>query len=398
MRLRLQPCLLLIALLLFPASAIAQAGRPAPTLKWLRFRITEVLWIRADSAQVRLEAGTSGGVLTGMVGEAISVRRDSMTSRGGSSLGDAQVLLSDSTGSLVAIKLTDGSKPEQRVFEGDLVSLQLEERYSVTPTLLTELVTRRIIYRDDDGGEFYRFWKVLQHDNDSLMTPALIAMAADLHAVAKRVDTAIAADDQLRQPIEKGRYKGRSVLAVLASATPEDLSRYLDFVVSYPGHYLGRSLHLGSAFAAWIGDDATPGKAAVRDELLAAKSDDERRQLIKSQPNALSDGVWLGEWRTQTTRLAEARRFDEARALNHISSLVVEVYDLKEQRGLVLFEAAQIEFHAKNRDAAIAGYRAAIPALQAADDEQGVRYALNNIADELNQLGRYVDAMAVWDT
>jgi CHAT domain-containing protein/tetratricopeptide (TPR) repeat protein len=333
-----------------------------------------------------------------MTGSATAVRSDSMTKRGGSTLGLAEVLRSDSSSSVVAIELTDGSKPDQRIYAGDLVSLQLEERYSLTPTVLSELVARRISYTNDDGDNFYGYWYILLRDNDSLLTPILAAMAADLHAVAKRVDSTLASDDELRQPLKEGHYQGRSVLTILATATSEDASRYLDFVTSYPGSYVGRQLQFGASFANWLVSGATPGKAAVRDELLAAKNDAERQRLIAAQPDALSDGVWVSEWITQTTRLAEARRFDDARALNHISMLVVDGYDIKSQRGLVMFEAAQIDFHAKNREAAIAGYRAAIPALQAAEDEQGVRYALNNIADELNQLGRYVDAMAVWDT
>jgi len=398
MRLRLSPLLALLALLLAPAIGSAQAGRPAPTLKWLRFRITEVLWLRGDSAQVRVEGGTNAGVLQGMTGAAIAVRRDSMTHRGGSSLGDAEVLQSDTGGSTVAIKLTDPGVPEQQVFEGDVISLQLEERYSLTPTLLTELVARRITYTDDDHNPFYGFWNVLLGDNDSLLTPVLAAMANDLRAVAKRVDAAIAADDELRKPIEKGYYRGRSIMEILASATPEDASRFLDFVVSYPGPYIGRPLNLASTVGDWLSSGATPGKLAVRDELLAAKTDDERRRLIAAQPDALSDGIWVAEWNTQTGRLAKAKQFEAARALNHIALLVVNGYDLKARRGWVLFQGAQTEGQARDREAAITAYRAAIAAFQTSQDEEGIRFALNNIADQLTHLGRYVPAMAVWDT
>lgn len=398
MRLRVQPSLLLAALLLLPAAALAQGTRPSPTLKGLRFRITEVLWQRGDSAQVRLEGGSGAGILQGMEGTAIAVRRDSMTHRGGTLLGDALVIESDTAGSTASIKLTDPAAPEKQIYAGDLVGLQLEERYSLTPTLLTELITRRISYTDDDGHAFYGYWNVLLGDNDSLLTPVLAAMANDLHAVAKRVEPAIPADDDLRKPLEKGHYQGRSVLAILAGATPEDISRYIDFVVSYPGPYLGRPLSLAGAVADWLSAGATPGKLAVRDELLAAKSDDERRRLIAAQPDALSDGIWVGEWNTQTSRLAKAGRYDEARALNHIAMLVVDGYDLKQKRGWVIFQGAQTEHQARQRDQAIALYRAAIEAFKVADDEEGVRFALNNIADQLNRLGRYVASMAVWDT
>ncbi len=398
MRLRVQPFLLCAALLLAPVAAVAQGARPGATLKGLRFRITEVLWQRGDSARVRVEAGSNAGVLQGMTGLAIAVRRDSMNHRGGTTLGDAMVLTSDSSGSTVAIRLTDPGLPEKQIFEGDLIGLQLEERYSLTPTLLTELVARRITYTGDDHNSFYGFWNVLLGDNDSLLTPVLAAMANDLHAVARRVDSSVAADDPLRQPIEKGYYKGRDVMRILASATPEDASRYLDYVVSYPGPYLGRPLSFAVSFADWLSNGATPGKIAVRDALLAAKDDDERRRLIAAQPDALSDGIWVGEWNTQTLRLSKAKQFDAARALNHIALLVVDGYNLKARRGWVLFQGAQIAYQAKDLEGAIARYRAAIAAFQVAEDEEGVRFALNNIADELSHLGRYVPAMAVWDT
>jgi len=390
------PLLLAGTLALLPRLASAQNPDNPVTEKELLFRITEVRYAAGDSALVRLETGTAGGIEVGMTGSAVAVRLDSLPPRGGKVLGRARVVASDSTGSTALIRLSDPDQPATRIYAGDLVELTLVERYSRTPGMLTDLVTERISLAGDDGVEFYRLWSVLFNDGDSLETKVLRAMVADLRAVATRLqgDTS----EALNSPITQGPYQGKSLLQLVASATEQDLQDYFDYMISYPGGFKGHHLTIAVAFADWAQKGATPGVIGVRDGLLAARDDAERLRLIEAQPDALSDGVWLSSWNTTAAEWAGSGRAAEARALNHVVLMVVDAYQLERRRGWALFGVAQVEHRLGNREAAIAAYRQAIPVFQAADDEEGVRYALNNIADEFNGLNRFVEAVAIWDT
>jgi CHAT domain-containing protein/Tfp pilus assembly protein PilF len=390
---------LVLGLLLgLPAGLGAQAPRAPISAMTLRFRITAVTPRADGTVEATLEAGLRAGIEEGMECDGTAVKVDSLGSRGGADVGSGRIIHSDSSASIALIRLTDPATPEKRLYAGDLVAIRLEERYSTHATLLTELVNRRISLTDDDGNSFYGFWKVLLQDDDSLANPAYAAMATDLHAVATRVLKGLSDTSSLRQPISAGYYRGRSLIDVLTRATPADVVRYLDYVTSWPAGYIGRDLALGPAFARWADGGALPGKFGVRDDLLAIPNDADRLRRIKELKDALSDGIWLGNWNRTAEAWAEAGRLEEARRLNLVALQVVEAYDITDRRGWVLFSQAQIESAARERAAAIAAFRRSIPAFQKASDEEGVRFALNNIANEMNRLGQYVQAVAIWDT
>ncbi len=384
------------ALALCPGIAAAQDPDNPVSEKELLFRITEVRYAGGDSAVVTLETGTAGGIEAGMPGLARGVRHDTLPPRTGRNLGPARVVSSDSNEATAVIRMTDPDQPAYRVLPGDLVELTLVERYSPTPGVLTDLVSQRISFGGDDGSELYQMWNVLFRDSDSLTTRVLRTMVVDLRKVAKRLsgDTSTA----LNTPIASGRHAGKTLLQLVGKATEADLRGFFDYMVSYPGTYKGRHLNLAVTFTDWANRGALPGKDTVRDELLAARDDAERRQLIADQPDALSDGVWLTDWNATANDWASVGKVEEARALNRLVLLVVDAYKLDSRRGWALFGLAQIEHRLRNREAAIAAYRRSIPAFERAEDEEGVRYALNNIADELNRLNRFVEAVAIWDT
>ncbi len=384
------------ALALSPSLAAAQDPDNPVTEKELLFRITEVRYASRDSAIVTLETGIAGGIEAGMLGSAVGVRHDTLPPRTGRNLGPARVVSSDSTVSTAVIHVSDPDEPAYRVLPGDLIQLTLVERYSPTPGLLTDLVGQRISFGGDDGSELYQMWNVLFRDSDSLTTRVLRTMVVDLRKVAKRLsgDTSAA----LTTPIARGRHAGKTLLQLVGKATEADLRGFFDYMVSYPGSYKGRHLNLAVTFADWANRGALPGKEAVRDELLAARDDAERRRLIADQPDALSDGVWLSDWNSTANDWASSGKVEEARALNRLVLMVVDAYKIESRRGWALFGLAQIEHRLGNREAAILAYRQSIPAFERADNEEGVRYALNNIADELNRLNRFVEAVAIWDT
>jgi len=384
------------AVVLSPGVASAQNPDHPLTEKELLFRIREVRYTGADSAVVVLEIGTAGGIEAGMVGSAVGVRHDTLPPRTGRNLGPAWVVASDSNSATAVIRMKEPGQAAYRVLPGDLVELTLVERYSPTPGVLTDLVTQRISFGGDDGTELYQMWNVLFRDGDSLTSAVLRRMVVDLRKVAKRLSSDTSA--ALNTPIVSGRHAGKTLLQLVGKATEADLRGFFDYMVSYPGGYKGRHLNLAVTFADWANRGALPGKDAVRDELLAASDDAERRRLIMAQPDALSDGVWLGDWNRTANDWAGGGREADARRLNRVVLLVVDAYRLESRRGWALFGLAQIEHRLGNREAAIAAYRQAIPAFERVEDEEGVRYALNNIADELNRLNRFVDAVAVWDT
>jgi len=391
-----RPLVLAAALALCPAVASAQNPDNPVSEKDILFRITEVRDAGGDSVLAVLETGIGGGIEAGMLGAAIGIHHDTLARRTGRNLGTARIVSSDTNTATAVIHLREPGQPAFRVLPGDLIELTLVERYSPTPGFLTDLATQRISIAGDDGKELYRLWSVLFEDSDSMETRVLRAMVLNLRKVAKRLSGDTSAS--LNTPISRGRYAGRTLLQLVGRATEADLRGLFDYMTSYPGGFKGRHLNLAVTFGDWADRGATPGKHAVRDELLAAPDDAERRRLIDGQPDALSDGVWLGDWNSTAIEWAGSGKEAEARALNRVVLMVVDAYKIESRRGWAIFATAQIEHRLRNREAAIAAYRQAIPAFQRADDEEGVRYALNNIADELNLLNRFAEAVAIWDT
>jgi len=53
-------------------------------------------------------------------------------------------------------------------------------------------------------------------------------------------------------PLEDGKFKGISMLDALSMTTEEDIIAFLNFIISYPGKYIGQKWKFNEIYATWV--------------------------------------------------------------------------------------------------------------------------------------------------
>jgi len=250
---------------------------------------------------VAIPRGKTHGLLKGRRGRVHAIRKKSKKTA--EFLGYAQVEEANDKAARVRVTLID---PKNACRKGDLIELDclLEKRER---GIFWELAKRHIQLRGDLVDHRY-------YDFDSLVeTPARTdALLDSMVARIRESGLSFADMEGLKTVLPSGRYKGRKVSDLMTGATRQELMDFLGFVLSYPGKYLGKVWRVDEIFATWLINAAPYSKMELADAVVAAKTDDDRQELLAVAPELRAEV--LAELMRRSRALAGKRRLDEARA------------------------------------------------------------------------------------
>ncbi len=378
--LRLYPALL--ALLLLPAPGLlAQGARPLRS-RLVHYPVTRLLGQRGDTVLVRIPGGTADGLFLGARGRATDNENW---------LGAATVVGASADSADVAVV----GGPAGVLKAGHLVALPSRLPTPPRPGLLTDLIELGIEFVGLERQPFLSRRAILRLDGDSLETVVLDSLTADIHATAVMVEDAFDSASDLKRRRAAGRYAGQSAFQVMQRATPADVGRFLRFVRSWPGKYMGRTWKINETFATWLINDAPMGEDDLRDSLLALPTAAARRPVIVANAKDIQ-GNFLTWWNNETSEWAGDGRLEDARRLNALAFEVAAVLADTVNQGWAELRRAQLLRRAEAYDSAIGAAQAALGHFEAGAEFQGAGYAADEVGDIQLLLSRNAEGLAAY--
>ena len=271
----------------------------------------------------------------------------------------------------------------------DVVDLRFRLEAPPRRQLTWELIIYGITLTDFEGVAFYDFREAMvsrSASQDSLV----------YHRAAKSVEEIldVAADiESLNEPIESGRYAGRTSNEVLAVTTPAMVEDFFQYMASHPVGYMGGSHLFVDLYVTWLMAGALSSPTEALEDGLAEGLDAFRARLDEYM-------TWIGDPRVDDTwalrfysrvreRWTEERHAERMEILALFHALC-EVADAPRWWDLYWTARADILKSNEDYEAAIEAYSEAIAA--AVGDATSQAISENNLAGVYRYLERYEES------
>lgn len=378
--------LALTGLSLGPATPLAgQEQRPLRS-RLVHYPVDRLLGQRGDTALALIRAGSGDGLFEGARGRGTDGNRY---------LGSVTVRRLGPDSAVVQVVLPAGAGI--RLEPGHLVALPTRLPAPPRAGILTDLMELGIEFVGLSRQEFLPRRRILRLDGDSLERVLLDSMTADIRETADYVRDMFDSTSDLKRVRTAGRYQGRSAFQVMETATPADVRRFLVFVRSWPGKYMGKRWKINETFATWVINDAPFGQDDLRDSLLALPTAAARRPVVLAHADDIR-GNFLTWWNNEAAEAARGGRLPDARRMIAlVYEAAVVLADTANQGWAELRRAQLLEVEEKFEEA-ISANRAALGLFRAAREWQGAGYAADNIGDLQLRLSRGAEGLAAYDS
>ncbi|MEM8885900.1 MAG: tetratricopeptide repeat protein, partial [Planctomycetota bacterium] len=232
--------------------------------------------IRPQEGRVRmllLPRGSEHGIRKGDRGKLIAVRKGKLNMQ---TLGYAEV---EQVATRVSrVRLTLRSREECRI--GDRV--EMSTRVPKRPRgILWKLANLDIGLRNASKTHRYYRWEEMRTAETPAGTDALLD---EMIALIKQSAKQYAEMEALKKTLASGRYEGRKVGDLMLHVTRAELLDFLNFVVSYPGKYIGQVWRIDEIYATWLLNAAPYSEVELTTKLRATEGTVARRALLGQAP------------------------------------------------------------------------------------------------------------------
>lgn len=191
---------------------------------------------------------------------------------------------------------------------GDLLYVEVGYDMGGNKGIFDELVALGVIFKDYNGDLMYNY-RLTQSMNQKRSEQLLIRMMRNTvrHTARELYDPN---SDDYTQPLDSGAFKGLNMWEAMLQSTDADIRAFLQFVIDYPGKYMGRNFRIDETYATWIINNTPVG-------------DDYARMMLDNYLE-ISDQAELNEWTEKYARYLEVAEFDFQRINDVINELVIE--------------------------------------------------------------------------
>ncbi|TNF23334.1 MAG: CHAT domain-containing protein [Deltaproteobacteria bacterium] len=155
----------------------------------------------------------------------------------------------------------------ERIVPGASVDVNTRVDAGTYQGLLLGLALNGIVFLDNTATPIVTLEALLGARDGALEQRALEQMVVCGHEV-------IEFTLELKNPVTRGKWKGRVMADVLRDSAPDDYRAFLRFVRDFPGKYIGKPWKISETYATWILNDTPPSEEDRLTELLAAKGRD----------------------------------------------------------------------------------------------------------------------------
>jgi CHAT domain-containing protein len=250
-----------------------------------------------------------------------------------------------------------------------------------------ELARLGIFMTDNAVAPLYS-WRAL------LATPDVDHEQAFLPAAQLALDETAQYADELVSPdgATMARFGTLNVGAAMRAADLDDHLSFVEFVLSYPGKYIGHDWKYSETFATWV-LNASPTSAAEAERRATRLAPAERDAYVASLGTLLADDAFFSQWYTDAWRAKGEKRYDDALAIADLMAAAVPYTHDPYMPSVSWAIRGDILSDIDRDDEAIAAYQKAI-AVAARPGDRAVGW--NNLADVYQGQHRYPDAIAAY--
>ncbi|MEM6783902.1 MAG: CHAT domain-containing protein [Bacteroidota bacterium] len=349
-----------------------------------------------DSLLVLFGRGPLDRLVPGGRGTPYSVYQVEQHDSGGDALGTARFVSSTASKAVAHVRIQDDEDPQRRLYPGDLLELPITVPATTYEGLLLYLAQLGIQLTDNGWGALVTpedvFGLRTAEDEQARLQPFVDAVheIGTFLAGLQENGTLAASYEVLLPPIEQGFYEGRLPFELMQEATTDDLVRFLDFVRSYPGKYLGGRWKISETFATWLINSAPLGRDGLRDFLLGADDLD----AAIAQYAYEHDQGFLDDWRDEAQELGRLGRLDDAFRLLDLAERTARHQGWEADVASALFSRGFILTEAGRYRESVPAYEQAIAEYERLGRVVALLDALYNISINHVAVGDYAAALA----
>jgi Uncharacterized protein conserved in bacteria len=382
----------------------AAGTSPAPTptvMEEIACRVLSVEPGQGNTRIVTVDRGTMDGLVTGWSGAYHSTyaeAQDGKPARDSKERGKA-VLLDVSEQTARARVTMNDPKGDGLVRVGDLVIVKAKvPQVEGGRSLFWRLARLHIDLISLDRATKFVSLRSLRDETAADAAAPFEAMAEDIRYAGREFGDS----PQLTAPLKAGRYKNRSVRQVMETVGREDLTAFAQFVLSFPGKYMGRDWKVSEVFATWVLNEAPVSSEELVARLLAVSAPAERLALLRAHEKEIRQEDMVGSWLDMVDQ--RSRAGDKAGAIRvaELALWAAQRLALPERIAWGHFGRARaLDAAGRTKDALVA-YDDALKAFRSGkprteDFRKGEAFSLNNRATLLYSLGRYQEALEAFE-
>lgn len=288
------------------------------------FRIAAAKRINNDSVIALLSGGKKLGIEMGTTGVVKGVYKTN-DDRSNLELGFANVFKVTDTSAFISIKPTDktGTKKAYEIRQGDYVVLKIKVPKLPYRSIFFELALQDIQFNNLYADKLYEVEDLFYRDGKKLEDSLLQASAKDVFATydALKDDTTF---NSLKQPLQQGRYTGRSVFDVMKNCLPADIKGFLNYVSNYPNKYIGNTWKMNETFATWVFNNAPYSQREILDSILAYKNNPAKLKAFINKTIALiKEKDFVNDWISDAATALEEDNTTKAKQLFEVAKLII---------------------------------------------------------------------------
>ncbi|MEM8598788.1 MAG: CHAT domain-containing protein [Bacteroidota bacterium] len=349
-----------------------------------------------DSVLVLFGNGPLDRLVPGGRGTPYSVFQVAQHESGGDALGTARFVSGGERKAVAHVQLSKPKAPRMRLYAGDLLELPIVIPASTYDGLFLYLAQLGIRLTDNESVPLVTPEEVFALRSAADERARLQPFVDAVHEVGaflvglQENDNLPAAYRVLLDPIERGYYEGRLPFDLMQEATTDDLVRFLDFVRSYPGKYLGGRWKISETFATWLVNSTPLGRDGLRDFLLDADDLDAAiaRYAYEHDQNFLDD------WRDEAQELGRLGRLDDAFRLLDLAERTARHQGWEAEVASTLFSRGYILTDAGRYRESVPAYEQAVAEYERLGRVVALLNALFNISINQVAVGDYAAALA----
>jgi CHAT domain-containing protein/tetratricopeptide (TPR) repeat protein len=337
-----------------------------------------------DGQQGVVEAGQATGLVVGGLRPVYRSDQD----EGYAMIGDAELSRIGDTLTVVTFLPADDDTLEI----SDLVKMRLERPRPEGDPLIWRLACLGVALLDVSSEVIFTQSDILG-DVDGPTDEQILSRCAELvRDLAARLT--IEEYPGVFDPIEGGRYAGRTTIDVMTRATPDDIRSMCYYLVSYPHMYIGYRWCIENIFANWVSNGGSDSSLEILYAVLEMEHD-EALAHIEARRQFAIDLVIMDEWYTEMTRCNEEGRQDAREAIITVMGWLAEAIDLPRFQELYWSAKANFDQDREDWDSAVEGWLSAAEASEDGSRSEAIYF--NNRANALFSAARYEEALASYE-
>ncbi|MBU0488047.1 MAG: caspase family protein [Bacteroidetes bacterium] len=219
------------------------------------FRVNEVKYNENGEPVAGLDAGTNFGINTVKSGNYYAPELPDANRESANYAGKATVISQTFSSTQCVVSFFSEFQDSLRV--GDMIELECKMPENSHVSELSKVAALGIFLLDNSKSSFSSQYLWLSYSDPTLSEMVFDFSVTDVKKTADMVRDLEVPD--LIKPIPDGNYPDSSVMYMMENCTQQDVASFFNFMISFPGKYIGKDWKLNEIIATWFLNSSPSG-------------------------------------------------------------------------------------------------------------------------------------------